>query len=167
MVAAGPLAYSAAKSAVVNLTLHSAVELAPHHIRVNAICPGLIFTPLAIGRNEAALRERMPTFQPWPDGGEPDDIAGVALWLAGPDSGFVTGEAIRVDGGLLAAGPRMFGMVDPHGAPALRRVHRRHHRPPAGEAAPRPTRRLSVHAARRGPGLARSARGRPARRRGG
>ena len=110
---AGPLAYSAAKSAVVNLTLNSAVELAPHHIRVNAICPGLIFTPLAIGRSEAALRERMPSFQPWPDGGEPADIAGVALWLAGPDSGFVTGEAIRVDGGLLAGGPRMYGMVDP------------------------------------------------------
>ncbi|MET0324285.1 MAG: SDR family oxidoreductase [Ilumatobacteraceae bacterium] len=110
---AGPVVYSAAKSAVVNLTYNTAVELAPHRIRVNAICPGLIFTPLAIGRDEAALRELMPSFQPWPDGGEPADIAGVALWLAGPDSGFVTGEAIRVDGGLLAGGPRMYGMVNP------------------------------------------------------
>ena len=59
----------------------------------------------------------MPTFQPWPDAGQPDDIAGVALWLAGPDSGFVTGEAIRVDGGAARRpGPRLVGMTDPHGA---------------------------------------------------
>lgn len=112
----GPQAYSAAKAAVVNLTLTAAVELAAHRIRVNAICPGLIYTPLAVGRNEERLREQMPTFQPWPDAGQPDDIAGVALWLAGPDSGFVTGEAVRVDGGVLAAGPRLVGMTDPHGA---------------------------------------------------
>ena len=112
----GPQAYSAAKAAVINLTLTAAVELAAHRIRVNAICPGLIYTPLAVGRNEERLREQMPTFQPWPDAGQPDDIAGVALWLAGPDSGFVTGEAMRVDGGLLAAGPRLVGMTDPHGA---------------------------------------------------
>ena len=112
----GPQAYSAAKAAVVNLTLTAAVELAAHRIRVNAICPGLIYTPLAVGRNEQRLREQMPTFQPWPDAGRPDDIAGVALWLAGPDSGFVTGEAVRVDGGVVAAGPRLVGMTDPHGA---------------------------------------------------
>jgi NAD(P)-dependent dehydrogenase (short-subunit alcohol dehydrogenase family) len=47
----GPQAYSAAKAAVVNLTLTTAVELAAHRIRVNAICPGLIYTPLAVGRS--------------------------------------------------------------------------------------------------------------------
>ena len=112
----GPQAYSAAKAAVVNLTLTTAVELAVHRIRVNAICPGLIYTPLAVGRSEERLRELMPSFQPWPDAGQPEDIAGVALWLAGPDSAFVTGEAVRVDGGVLAAGPRVIGMTDPHGA---------------------------------------------------
>jgi NAD(P)-dependent dehydrogenase (short-subunit alcohol dehydrogenase family) len=111
---AGPQAYSAAKAAVVNLTYTTAVELAPHHIRVNAICPGLIHTPLAIGRHEEHLRQAMPEFQPWPEAGRAEDIAGLALFLAGPDSGFVTGEAIRADGALLAAGPRMSTATDPY-----------------------------------------------------
>jgi NAD(P)-dependent dehydrogenase (short-subunit alcohol dehydrogenase family) len=111
---AGPLAYSAAKAAVINMTYSSAVELAPHRIRVNAICPGLIHTPLALGRNADHIRERMPEVQPWPDAGRPEDIAGLALFLAGPDSGFVTGEAIRADGALIAAGPRMVDITDPY-----------------------------------------------------
>jgi NAD(P)-dependent dehydrogenase (short-subunit alcohol dehydrogenase family) len=111
---AGPQAYSAAKAAVVNLTYNTAVELSPHRIRVNAICPGLIHTPLAIGRNEDRLLDAMPDFQPWPDAGRAEDIAGLALYLAGPDSGFVTGEAIRADGALLAAGPRMVAATDPY-----------------------------------------------------
>jgi len=111
---AGPQAYSAAKAAVVNLTYNTAVELSPHRIRVNAICPGLIHTPLAIGRNEDRLLDAMPDFQPWPDAGRAEDIAGLALFLAGPDSGFVTGEAIRADGALLAAGPRMVAATDPY-----------------------------------------------------
>ena len=65
----GPQAYSAAKAAVVNLTYNVAVELSAHRIRVNAICPGLIHTPLALGRHEDRIREAMPTFQPWPDAG--------------------------------------------------------------------------------------------------
>lgn len=112
----GPQAYSAAKAAVINFTYNAAVELAPHRIRVNAICPGLIHTPLAVRGDEARARDLMGTFQPWPDAGLPDDVAGVVLWLAGPDSAFVTGEAIRVDGGVLAAGPRIVGLTDPHGA---------------------------------------------------
>ena len=112
----GPQAYSAAKAAVINLTCSTAVELAAHRIRVNAICPGLIYTPLAVRNDEARMREVMATFQPWPDSGRPEDIAGLVLWLAGPDSSFVTGEAIRVDGGVVAAGPRVVGMTDPHGA---------------------------------------------------
>jgi NAD(P)-dependent dehydrogenase (short-subunit alcohol dehydrogenase family) len=114
----GPQAYSAAKAAVINLTYSSAVELAPHRIRVNAICPGVINTPLAIrgDRDRDRVRELVTMIQPWPDLGRPEDIAGVVLWLAGPDSAFVTGEAIRVDGGVAAAGPRLVGLTDPHGA---------------------------------------------------
>jgi len=115
---AGPTAYSAAKAAVINLTYNAAVELARHRIRVNAICPGLIFTPLAIGRHEEQVRAAMPSFQPWPAEGRPEDIAGLALYLAGPDSAFVTGEAIRADGALLAAGPRMAEVTDPNRAAA-------------------------------------------------
>jgi NAD(P)-dependent dehydrogenase (short-subunit alcohol dehydrogenase family) len=113
---AGPLAYSAAKAAVVNLTYNSAVELARHRIRVNAICPGVINTPLALGRHADKVRAVMPSVQPWPEEGHPEDIAGLALYLAGPDSGFLTGEAIRADGGLLAAGPRMSNVTDPFNA---------------------------------------------------
>ncbi len=108
---AGPQAYSAAKAAVINLTETTAVELAPHSIRVNAICPGVIFTPLMHGGDEADAERVVGEIQPWPARGEGSDIAGAALWLAGDDSGFVTGQAITVDGALLAAGPRLFGMM--------------------------------------------------------
>ena len=112
----GPQAYSAAKAAVVNLTYNTAVELAPHRIRVNAICPGFVVTPLAVGRNEALVAEAISEVQPWPDHGQPSDIAALALWLASDESKFVSGEAIRADGAMLAAGPRMAGLTDPHGA---------------------------------------------------
>ena len=108
---AGPQAYSAAKAAVINLTVTTAVELAPHRIRVNAICPGVIFTPLMHSGDEADAEAMVAELQPLPDRGEGRDIAGTALWLAGQDSGFVSGEAIKVDGGLLAAGPRIFGRL--------------------------------------------------------
>jgi NAD(P)-dependent dehydrogenase (short-subunit alcohol dehydrogenase family) len=110
----GPTAYSAAKAAVVNLTINAANELARHRIRVNCICPGVIFTPLAAGRDAAPLARMVEALQPWPERGSPDDIAGAAVWLAGPDSTFVTGESIRVDGGLMAAGTRATAGVDPH-----------------------------------------------------
>ncbi len=112
----GPLAYSAAKASVVNFTFNAAVELARHRIRVNAICPGMIRTPLAVGRHADAVWDKMTTIQPWPDSGAPEDIAALALYLAGPDSSFMTGEAIRCDGGLLAAGPRVAGFTDPYQA---------------------------------------------------
>ncbi|MCC5887102.1 MAG: SDR family oxidoreductase [Gammaproteobacteria bacterium] len=105
---AGPLAYSAAKAAVINMTMGAAVELAPDHIRVNAICPGFIATPLAsAGGPVEALQERFTTAQPWPECGNGDHIAGVALFLASDDARFVTGEKIIIDGGLTAAGPEL------------------------------------------------------------
>jgi len=113
---AGPQAYSAAKAGVVNLTYNTAVELAAHRIRVNAICPGFVITPLAVGRNEALVGEKIAVVQPWPEPGQPADIAALALWLASDESVFVSGEAIRADGAMLAAGPRMAGLTDPHGA---------------------------------------------------
>ena len=112
----GPQAYSAAKAAVINLTWNTAIELAPHRIRVNSVCPGTIFTPLAIGRNEASLVQAVESLQPWPDQGIGDDIAGAVLWLASDDARFVTGDNIPVDGGLIAAGTRMATGVNPHGA---------------------------------------------------
>lgn len=100
----GPVAYSAAKAAVINFTKNAALELAPHRIRVNAICPGMVFTPLMHrGRVEQA-EESMKRIQPWPDRGESEHIANAALYLGSDDSAFVTGEAHVVDGGYSVAG---------------------------------------------------------------
>lgn len=102
---AGPLVYSAAKAAVISLSKSSAVELALDHIRVNAICPGYIATPLTHTGDLEAVQRAFAKSQPWPDFGRGEHIAGVALFLASDDSEFVTGEAIVVDGGLTAEGP--------------------------------------------------------------
>jgi NAD(P)-dependent dehydrogenase (short-subunit alcohol dehydrogenase family) len=100
----GPQAYSAAKAAVINLTRAVAVELAPFRIRVNAICPGGILTPLLHRGSPEAIEPLLTKLQPWPEAGQPEDIAAVALFLASDDARFVTGEALVADGGLMAAG---------------------------------------------------------------
>jgi len=109
--------YTVAKAAVVMLTKTAALELAEHNVRVNAVCPGYITTPLAAGRplgetdpqrvGEALdrLRERNEGQQPLSRTGEPEDIARMVLFLASDDSQWVTGQAHVVDGGLLAGRP--------------------------------------------------------------
>jgi NAD(P)-dependent dehydrogenase (short-subunit alcohol dehydrogenase family) len=104
---AGPLVYSAAKAAVVSMTRSAAVELAPDLIRVNAICPGFITTPLAAAGDLQRTRNSFANAQPWPESGEGEHIAGSAVFLASDDARFVTGEALVVDGGLTAAGPQL------------------------------------------------------------
>jgi NAD(P)-dependent dehydrogenase (short-subunit alcohol dehydrogenase family) len=106
---AGPQAYSAAKAAVINLTKTTAVELAPDRIRVNAVNPGLIRTPIVA---RAPFDDLAGGAQPWPGVGHADQIAGVIYFLAGDDAGFITGESITADGGLIAAGPRLRPVVD-------------------------------------------------------
>lgn len=111
----GPHTYSGCKAAVIGMTRSVAHELAPHGIRVNAICPGAILTNIFAGgaglqgemadRLKAVLAEAFPQVQPIAKVGLPDDIAGAALWLASDDAGFVTGQAIVVDGGLTATNP--------------------------------------------------------------
>ncbi|MGI8926959.1 MAG: SDR family NAD(P)-dependent oxidoreductase [Tepidiformaceae bacterium] len=109
--------YTVAKAAVVMLTKSAALELAEYEVRVNAVCPGYITTPLAAGRPlsttepervETALerlREANRDNQPLARSGEPDDIANMVLFLASDDSAWVTGQAMVVDGGLLAGRP--------------------------------------------------------------
>ena len=80
---------------------------------MNAICPGFIRTPLAVRRDEERIVAGVVAGQPWPSVGEAADIAAACLFLASDDAGFVTGEALTVDGGLLAAGPDLTGKVDP------------------------------------------------------
>ncbi|MEL7027946.1 MAG: SDR family NAD(P)-dependent oxidoreductase [Pseudomonadota bacterium] len=99
-----PIAYSAAKSAVVSLTKNAAIELAEDYIRVNCVCPGIIFTPLMHGGREAVAEAVAETVQPWPDRGLPEYVADAVLFLASDESRFITGEALVVDGGYLANG---------------------------------------------------------------
>ncbi|HYL59611.1 MAG TPA: SDR family oxidoreductase [Candidatus Acidoferrales bacterium] len=100
---AGLHAYCAAKAGVVNLTRSAALEFAKDKIRVNCICPGGINTPI-LHRNQPGMKEAMEKFmadgQPIPRAGHPEDIAGMALYLASDDAEFVTGQAMIVDGGL-------------------------------------------------------------------
>lgn len=104
---AGPACYSACKAAVINLSRAAALELAPLRVRVNAICPGGILTPLIHRGHEAQARQRLEQLQPWPGHGRADHIASAALFLASDESEFVTGESLVVDGGLTAAGPSL------------------------------------------------------------
>jgi NAD(P)-dependent dehydrogenase (short-subunit alcohol dehydrogenase family) len=106
----GPVAYSAAKSAVIHMSRCAAAELSPQGIRVNAICPGLIATSIfgaAVGLPVAAadqmaarVAENASIAQPVKKPGLPEDIARAALYLASDDSAFVTGTHIVVDGGI-------------------------------------------------------------------
>jgi NAD(P)-dependent dehydrogenase (short-subunit alcohol dehydrogenase family) len=104
---AGPACYSACKAGVINLSKAAALEFAPLRIRVNAICPGGILTPLLHRGREEQTKQRLERLQPWPGHGRGEHIANVALFLASDESEFVTGEAIVVDGGLTAAGPSL------------------------------------------------------------
>jgi NAD(P)-dependent dehydrogenase (short-subunit alcohol dehydrogenase family) len=101
--------YSAAKAGVVSLTRTAALELGESGIRVNCVCPGSIVTPIflrGIPLSEEEAKQALGTVaammkkNPLGRAGTPEDVADVALWLASEDSGYVTGQAIVVDGGL-------------------------------------------------------------------
>jgi NAD(P)-dependent dehydrogenase (short-subunit alcohol dehydrogenase family) len=104
----GSHAYSAAKAAVISLIENVAVELGPHRIRVVGIAPGVISTPL-VHRGRPEKFEKQFNHQPWPDRGEPEVIADVASFLVSDEARFITGETIKVDGGLLAQGIALWG----------------------------------------------------------
>ncbi len=94
-------AYCISKAADLQLARNLAVEYGPHNVRVNCIAPGLIKTDFAraLWEDEAALKERTKT-TPLRRIGEPDEIAGAAVFLASQAGSFVTGQAIVVDGGV-------------------------------------------------------------------
>ena len=104
----GSHAYSAAKAAVISLIENVAAELGPHRIRVVGIAPGVISTPL-VHRGRPEKYEKQFNHQPWPDRGEPEVIADVAAFLVSDEARFITGETIKVDGGLLAQGIALWG----------------------------------------------------------
>jgi NAD(P)-dependent dehydrogenase (short-subunit alcohol dehydrogenase family) len=104
----GSHAYSAAKAAVISLIENVAAELGPQRIRVVGIAPGVISTPL-LHRGKPERYEAQFRRQPWPDRGEPEVIADVASFLVSDEARFITGETVKVDGGLLAQGVALFG----------------------------------------------------------
>ena len=98
----GLLCYSAAKAAVVQLTKTLATEVGPHGIRVNAVAPGWIRTPMTDRHGEAQARTEafMARLSPLGRVGEPDDIAHAVLHLASDASSFTTGQILRPNGGV-------------------------------------------------------------------
>ncbi|MFO1080565.1 MAG: glucose 1-dehydrogenase [Reyranellaceae bacterium] len=100
---AGFAAYNAAKAGALNFTRSLALELAPRRIRVNAVSPGAVATPLAAATTGApAIAEAFRAAIPIGRFGKPDEIAGAIAFLAGSDASFVTGANLVVDGGLTA-----------------------------------------------------------------
>ena len=91
--------YSAAKGAIVQLTKSMAIELAPHNIQVNAIAPGWIETDMTAPVRSMPMNDEILARTPAGRWGQPEEIAGTAVYLASQASNFVTGTTIRVDGG--------------------------------------------------------------------
>ncbi|AIQ68793.1 SDR family NAD(P)-dependent oxidoreductase [Paenibacillus graminis] len=99
--------YNASKAAVILLTESMAVELAPYGIRVNAVAPGFVDTPLDRRLREEAGLPSHSEHTPMKRAATPQEIANVFLFLASDDAGYVTGETVRVDGGHLANGSEL------------------------------------------------------------
>ena len=104
-------AYGASKGGVVQLTRVAAVEYAESNIRVNAICPGAILTPLVYNNPDLDYKldvedakKQLASAQPIPRACMPIDVANAALYLASDDSSFITGTTTIVDGGWTASG---------------------------------------------------------------
>jgi 2-deoxy-D-gluconate 3-dehydrogenase len=91
--------YSAAKGAIVQLTKSMAIELAPHNIQVNAIALGWIETDMTAPVRTMSMNDEILARTPAGRWGQPEEVAGTAVYLASRASDFVTGTTIRVDGG--------------------------------------------------------------------
>ena len=103
-------AYEAAKGGIVALTRQAALDYGPHNIRVNAICPGVVRTPMNPelwdpSRDGGASLKRWTEGTPMPRVGEAEDIARAALYFASDESAWTTGQYFLVDGGLSIKGP--------------------------------------------------------------
>jgi NAD(P)-dependent dehydrogenase (short-subunit alcohol dehydrogenase family) len=99
----GVAAYVASKHGVAGLTRAAALEFAPHGIRINAVCPGAIRTPMLMRHiPDAEAEERWKTLEPVGRMGAPEEVAAAVVWLCSDAASFVTGSTLAVDGGFLA-----------------------------------------------------------------
>lgn len=94
--------YAASKAAVLALTQTAAIELAPRGVRVNAICPGSVRTPMALADGGEDLLEVEAAATPLGRICEPEEVAAMIHFLAAPDCSFLTGQSINLCGGLTA-----------------------------------------------------------------
>lgn len=109
----GHPAYGASKSAIVRMTTYVALEYGKQGLRCNAISPGLIVTPATESTWAAGpMRDLMLRQHLTPRLGSPDDVANAAVFLASDRSGFITGQVIAVDGGLLSHAPYAADLTD-------------------------------------------------------
>lgn len=99
--AAGRAGYHAAKHGVVGLTKSAALEYASAGIRIDAVCPGTICTPMVdeMIRSGNLVEEEALRFAPVGRFGQPEEVAAAVLWLCSPAASYITGQAIAVDGG--------------------------------------------------------------------
>jgi NAD(P)-dependent dehydrogenase (short-subunit alcohol dehydrogenase family) len=97
----GRAAYHASKHGVIGLTKSAALDTAALGIRVNAICPGCVDTPMGDGIDPAAMKEFLRD-QPIGRMGRPEEVAATVLWLCSPAASFILGVALPVDGGFVA-----------------------------------------------------------------
>lgn len=97
-------AYVASKHGVIGLTKTAALEFATKGIRINAVCPGAIMTPMLarFAKDEEEARKNFSALEPMGRVGKPEEIANAVLWLSSPQASFITGQALAVDGGWLA-----------------------------------------------------------------
>lgn len=93
-------AYCAAKHGVVGLTKAAALEYARQGVRINAVCPGMIDTPMTNSEDIKEIIEQMAADSPIGRRGQPEEIAGAVLWLCSDTATFVHGQAIPVDAAL-------------------------------------------------------------------
>ncbi|VWB17980.1 MULTISPECIES: SDR family NAD(P)-dependent oxidoreductase [Burkholderia cepacia complex] len=96
--------YHAAKHGVIGLTKSAALEYAARGIRVNAVCPGLIWTPMVdqmVAGGQGPALEAMTASIPMQRHGRPEEIADAVLWLSSSMASYVTGQSISIDGGFV------------------------------------------------------------------
>ena len=96
----GEAAYAASKAAVVALSRIAAMELGPHGITVNSICPGYVLTEMGGDTRTAEQIEAWTALSPLGRLGKPADVAAVIAFLASDEGGYITGQAINVTGGM-------------------------------------------------------------------